>query len=578
MFAVDGLILAGAVLVLFAVASSKFSARFGVPVLVVFIGLGMLAGSEGIGGIAFENYALANGMGILALSVILFDGGLRTSTDALRVAWGPALTLATVGVLVTSLVTGLAAAWVLGIPVLEGILIGSIVGSTDAAAVLTVLRGTRTRLRGRLGPTLEVESGSNDPMAIFLTVGILEILLGGIQPGLALLGFFVVQVGVGSAVGLAVGRVGIVANNRIHLDAAGLYPVMMAAVGLLAYGLAASLGGSGFLAVYLAGVVLGNGAIVFQRGILRFSDGMAWLAEILMFLMLGLLVFPSALVDVTAAGLSIAAVLILIARPVAVSLLLPVFRFTAREIALVSWGGLRGAVPIILATYPLLMGLPGGRLIFDVVFFVVLVSALTQGWSLAWVAGWLGLRRPAVPEPPVTLEIASLRHLTGEIVDYLVVEKANAAGRLIRELPLPTGAVIAMVTRGREIIPPGGNTRLLAGDHVFLVLTPGVRTLVDRVFTPGGATLFGPLPAVEFPLPPGLRVGDLIEFYGIALDASHALTLEQLIRQNVKVDSLAVGTTIDLARVRLRVREMSPDGVEVIGLTERTGEFEVQEA
>jgi potassium/hydrogen antiporter len=571
MFPVDGLILVAAVLVLFAVASSKFSARLGLPVLVIFIGLGMLAGSEGLGGIEFENYGLANGIGTVALALILFDGGLRTSKRALRMAWKPALALATVGVLTTSLVTGVVAAWVLGIPLLEGVLLGSIVGSTDAAAVFSVLRSKGSRLSERLGSTLEVESGSNDPMAIFLTVGILEVLQGQIDVGLPLVGFFVLQMGVGAVAGLAVGRLGVAANNGINLDAAGLYPVMMAAVGFLAYGLAASLGGSGFLAVYIAGIVLGNSRIVFQRGIFLFTDGMAWLAQIVMFTMLGLLVFPSRLVEIAPAGLAVAAILIVVARPVAVVGLLPWFRFTGREIALVGWVGLRGAVPIILATYPLLVGLPNGRPLFDVVFFVVLVSAVTQGWSLPYVAARLGLAGTAEPEPPVTLEITSLRHVGGDIVDYLVVERAKAAGRLIRELSLPEGAVVAMVTRGQEIIPPRGSTRLLQGDHAFLVLRADVRKLVDRVFAPRGERVDEPLPAIEFPLSPQTRVADLVDFYGIEVDAAPGCTLEQLIRDRAGESELLVGTTVDLGSVRLRVRELSAEGVELVGLQLRAG-------
>lgn len=571
MFPVDGLILVGAVLVLFAVASSKFSARLGVPLLVVFIGLGMAAGSEGLGGIEFENYALANGIGTVALALILFDGGLRTSTAALRVAWRPALGLATGGVLITSLITGLAAGWVLGIPLIEGMLLGSIVGSTDAAAVFSVLRSKGARLSERLGSTLEVESGSNDPMAIFLTVGLLEILLGRLDPGWPILGFFALQMSVGGVTGLVVGRLGVEANNRINLDAAGLYPVMMAAVGFLAYGLAATLGGSGFLAVYIAGIVLGNSRIIFQRGIFLFTDGMAWLSQIVMFTMLGLLVFPSRVLQAAPAGLAIAAALILVARPVAVAVLLPFFRFTAREVTLVAWVGLRGAVPIILATYPLLMGLPDGRLLFDIVFFVVLVSAVTQGWTLPWVASSLGLGREAEPEPPVTLEITSLRHVDGDIVDYLVVERAKASGRLIRELSLPEGAVVAMVARDQEIIPPRGGMRLLPGDHVFFVLRPGIRQLVDRVFAPRGEAPDEPLPPVEFPLSAGTRIQDLVEFYGIEVDAPPESTLEELLRARLGSAELTVGSAVDLGDIRLRVREVSADGVELVGLQVLTG-------
>lgn len=566
MFPVDGLILIGAILVLFAVASSKFSARLGLPVLVVFIALGMVAGSEGLGGIQFENYPLAHGIGTVALAIILFDGGLRTSSNALRAAWKPALALATGGVLVTSFLTGAAAAWILGIPLLQGMLLGSIVGSTDAAAVFSVLRSKGARLSERLGSTLEIESGSNDPMAVFLTVGLLEVIMGGMEPGMPLLWLFLVQMSVGAVVGVLVGRLGAEANNRINLDAAGLYPVMMGAVGLLAYGAAASLGGSGFLAVYIAGIILGNSRIVFQRGIFLFTDGMAWLSQIVMFTVLGLLSFPSRLLEVAPAGLAIAGVLILVARPLAVLGILPLFRFDLRELALVSWVGLRGAVPIILATYPLLAGLDTGRLLFDVVFFVVLVSAILQGWTLPWVATRLGLEEPARPEAPVTLEITSLRHASGDIVDYLVVEDARAAGRLIRELSLPDGAVVAMIARADDIIPPRGSTRLQHGDHAFLVVRPEIRQLVDRVFAPGGAPIQEPLEPVEFPLSPRARVADLEDFYGIRVAAPPECTLAELLEDRLPPGERKVGGCVDLENVRLSIREVSPAGIELVGL------------
>jgi potassium/hydrogen antiporter len=393
MFLVDRLLLVGAVLVLIGIASSKFSTRIGLPVLVLFLGVGMLAGEEGFGGLAFDNYELAHGIGTISLAIILFDGGLRTSRRSFRAVFGPAVTLATAGVLITSVLTGLAAAWLLGISILRGLLIGSIVGSTDAAAVFAVLRGRGVNLRKRLSATLEVESGSNDPMAIFLTVGILEILLGEMSFGPALLGFLAVQIIVGIAAGVLVGRAGVIAINKVDLDAGGLYPILVAAIGLLAFGVAASLGGSGFLAVYLAGLVIGNERIVFQRGILLFHDGAAWLAQIVMFVLLGLLVFPSQLVEVAWDGLIVAVVLIFLARPVAVGLLLPWFGYNVREVAFVSWVGLKGAVPIVLATYPLMLGLPGADLLFHVVFFAVLVSAVLQGWTLPTVAGWLGCRQ-----------------------------------------------------------------------------------------------------------------------------------------------------------------------------------------
>jgi potassium/hydrogen antiporter len=565
MFLVDRLLLVGAVLVLIGIASSKFSTRIGLPVLVLFLGVGMLAGEEGLGGIAFDNYALAHGIGTIALAIILFDGGLRTTRRSFRAVFGPAVTLATAGVLFTSALTGLAAAWLLGISILQGLLIGSIVGSTDAAAVFAVLRGRGVNLRKRLSATLEVESGSNDPMAIFLTVGILEILLGEMSFGPALVGFFALQVTVGIAAGLLVGRAGVFTINKVHLDAGGLYPILVASIGLFAFGLAASLGGSGFLAVYLAGLVIGNERIVFQRGILLFHDGAAWLAQIVMFVLLGLLVFPSQLVEVAWDGLIVAVVLIFIARPVAVGLLLPWFGYTAREVVFVSWVGLKGAVPIVLATYPLMLGLPGAALLFHVVFFAVLVSAVLQGWTLPTVAGWLGLQTDPEPQAPVSLEITSLRDVDGDIVEYTVLGDTHAANRHVRDLRLPDGAVVAMIVRNQEIIPPRGSTRIEPGDHVFLVLRPGVRLLVDRLFRRRRDP-----PAIpsetEFPLRGDTRVSELLEFYGIVLDAAPASTLHDVLLSRVGERHLDVGTRLQLEGVDLVVRAMYEGLVEQVGL------------
>lgn len=563
---IDPLIFLGAVLVLFAILSSKFSTRFGLPTLVVFIGLGMLAGSEGVGGIAFEDYSLASAIGTISLALILFDGGLRTSRESLKVAWKPALTLATLGVAITAVATGVAAIYLLDLPPLQGILLGSIVGSTDAAAVFAVLRSKGTRLRSRLNATLEVESGSNDPMAIFLTIGLIEVLLGRIDPGFGLVRLFVVQMGVGLAVGLLVGYLGSELNNRISLQAAGLYPIMTATMGLLAYGLAAVLGGSGFLSVYIAGIVLGNRPLVFKRGILLFMDGTAWLGQIVMFTVLGLLTFPSRLVDVAPAGFAVAGVLTLIARPIAIFPLLLPFSFSAREIAVVAWGGLKGAVPIILATFPLLRGIPEGRLLFDLVFFVVLVSAMTQGWTLPYLAKRLGLQRALPPGAAASLEITSLQQVDGDIVEYVVADSSKAAGRYIRDLALPEGAVVAMVARGKEMIAPRGSTLLAPGDHAFLVIRSEVRRFVDRAFAPAEKEPHAPLPEMEFLLSAHARVDQLEEFYGVTVEAPPGCTLGDLFRNRLSGEDLEVGSTLRLGQIELTIREMSGRGVEVVGL------------
>ncbi len=513
MYSINTVMLLAGILLLLGIASSKFSARLGMPVLVLFLAVGMLAGSEGLGRIAFENYGFANSVGSAALALILFDGGLRTPLGSVRAAWRPALSLSTLGVLLTSALTGLAAAWVLDVPLLHGMLLGGIVGSTDAAAVFSVLRSSGLTLPERLTATLEVESGSNDPMAIFLTLGLIGIITGTADSAGALLLMFVLQFGVGALAGVGVGRAAAWSVNRVNLDP-GLYPLLAMAFGLLAFGLAAVLGGSGFLAVYVAGIVLGNSTIVFRPGIFFFHDAAAWLGQIVLFVMLGLLSFPSHLLAVAGDGLLIALMLIFVARPIAVVASALPFGFRPRELAFLSWVGLKGAVPITLATFPLMAGVPGSEVLFNAVFFVVLISAVTQGWSLPIVARWLKLGRPADPAPPISVEINALRRVDGQIVDYTVAPSARAAGRLIRELALPEGAHITLVARGGAVIMPRGATALKPGDHVFVAMRTRLKPLLDRFFDPESE---------PSSLTPGLTlgfraestVGQLHHFFGI---------------------------------------------------------------
>jgi cell volume regulation protein A len=440
------------------------------------------------------------------------------------------------------------------------------VGSTDAAAVFAILRSGGVALPERLGSTLEIESGSNDPMAIFLTIGCIEVLAGRMDFGPELLGLFATQMLVGAFVGLLLGYTAVRSVNRINLDAAGLYPVLVSGFSLLTFGLAAWLGGSGFLAVYLAGIVIGNSRLVFQRGIRLFHDAAAWLSQIVMFVVLGLLSFPSRLLQVSGAALLIGAVLILLARPIAVLVTLSPFRFNRRELAFISWVGLKGAVPITLATFPLLFGTPRAALIFDVVFFVVVVSALVQGWSLPTLARLLRLEVPAKTAPPVTLEISSLRHVDGDIVDYLVGEDSRAAGRLVRDLVLPEGVVIALIARHEEIIPPQGSTRIEAGDHVILVLRPGTRPLVNKVFA-SAIDRRDELPyQLEFPLRGTIRIGELEEVYGIKMHAAPQSTLDEAIRQRLGTKA-TVGQVVLFGQIGLRIRTLAADGsIEQVGM------------
>lgn len=516
------------ILLLLGIGSSKFSARIGMPVLVLFLGVGMLAGSEGLGGIPFEDYHFANSIGSVALALILFDGGLRTSLRSVRSAWGPALSLSTLGVLLTSVLTGFAATWVLDVPLLHGMLLGAIVGSTDAAAVFSILRTSGLRLSQRLTATLEVESGSNDPMAIFLTVGLIGLIMGTADSVAGFAMLFVLQFGVGGLVGIGIGYAATWLVNRINLDYPGLYPLLVLAFGLLAFGLAAVLNGSGFLAVYIAGIVLGNNSLVYRNGIFLFHDAAAWLGQIVLFVMLGMLSFPSRLVGVATDGLIIAIALIFVARPVAVALSAFPFRFNLRELSFLSWVGLKGAVPITLATFPLLAGMEGGGLIFNVVFFVVLVSAITQGWSLPLVARLLHLGMRSDSTTPVTVEINALRHVDGEIVEYRVSPTAHVAGKALRHLALPYEVTVTLVVRGNEVIMPRGRTILQPGDRIFIAMRKKVKPLMDCLFDTC---------AEPFRLAPGQRivfradhtVGQLCGFFSLVCPGEPETPLSRLI-------------------------------------------------
>jgi cell volume regulation protein A len=576
MFPVDRLILIAGLGLVAAIAASRLSNRVGVPGLVLFLLVGMLAGSEGVGGIPFEDYRLAHGVGTVALAFILFDGGLRTDAAVFRAVRAPALVLATAGVALTTLVTAAGAVLVLGLPWLDALLLGSIVGSTDAAAVFAVLRGKGVRVRSRVAATLEVESGSNDPMAVLLTVVCIEVILGRVAGAPAVAWLFLRQAALGVLAGYAVGRGAAWLVRRVRLDAPGLYPVLMSAAALCAYGAAAAAGGSGFLSVYIAGIVAGSGRLPFQRGILQFHDGLAWLSQMAMFLLLGLLSFPSRLAAAAGSGLLIAAALTLVARPAAVAVCLFPFRFTIREIAFISWGGLKGAVPIILAMYPLLSGVSDAERLFDVVFFVVLLSAVSQGWTLPLVARGLGLQRPPHPEPAVSLEITALQDVDGDIVDYLVPPDSRAAGRRIRDLALPDGVLIAMVVRETRVIPPRGSTEIRVGDHVFVLLHPPARRQVDYILGPAEAGPPPPETEGEFVLRGETRLAELEEFYGLRLEGRGADTLDEFLRAS-RPDPEA-GDQVAAGPVTLTVREVVGGRVETVGLHLQTAEPEEEQA
>ena len=460
---------ATAVLALLGVGASKVSSRLGVPALLLFLVLGMLAGSEGVGGIDFADYQLAQSIGIVALAFILFSGGLDTQWREVRPVVGKGILLATVGVFVTAVVAGSFASWVLGVSLTAGLLLGAIISSTDAAAVFSVLRSRSVGLRGSLRPLLELESGSNDPMAVFLTIGFLELLTKPDTAVIELVPIFALQMVVGAGFGWVLAKGAVVAINRVRLEYEGLYPVVMIALVLLIYGSAAVLGGSGFLAVYVAGLVMGNGRFLHKKSLVRFADGLAWLMQIAMFLVLGLLVFPSHVLPVAGRALLVSLVLIFVARPLGTGAVLLLTRYGTRETAMVSWVGLRGAVPIVLATFPLVEEVPQADLIFNVVFFIVLTSVLLQGTTIPLVARWLRVDAPLAPRRPHLLDVVESGSGTTDLHELVVVDGSPAAGVQLVDLRLPPGALVVLVSRAEQFVVPQGSTILEPGDNVLLL-------------------------------------------------------------------------------------------------------------
>ncbi|RIK38058.1 MAG: potassium/proton antiporter [Chloroflexi bacterium] len=463
------LLLGAAILLLLGVISSKASGRLGVPALLLFLVIGMLAGSEGIGGIEFSDVHLAQNLGVIALIFILFSGGFDTEWARVRPVLPHGLVLATVGVLLTALLVGVFAILVLGFSWRAGLLLGAIVSSTDAAAVFAILRSRGVGLRGSLQPLIELESGSNDPMAIFLTTAMIGLLLDPAASVWGLVPMFLMQMVVGGAAGYVLGKGMVFIINRLNLAYDGLYPVLTIALVLLVYSVTDLLGGNGFLAVYLAGLVVGNTYVIHRRSLMRFHDGLAWLMQIVMFVTLGLLVFPSRLLPIIGIGLVISAFLILIARPVSVFLCLVPFRLSWRKIAMVGWVGLRGAVPIILATFPLMAGVPQAETIFNLVFFIVLTSVLIQGSTIPPVARWLHVSAPMRLRPRSPLEFESTSGVRGELVELELPEHSTAVGRRLVDLRLPGGALLVLIGRGESFIVPSGSTTLEAGDVLHLL-------------------------------------------------------------------------------------------------------------
>lgn len=465
---------------------SRASRRFGLPVALLFLLVGMLAGAEGLG-IRFQDYGFAFRLGTVALVLILWDGGLSTPSSAFRGdALAPAIVLATAGVVGTAALVGIAAR-LLGLPWPEALLVGAVVSSTDAAAVLSVLRGAGLQLKRRVGTTLEIESGLNDPVAVILTVALSNALVQGTVPGLGLLLDTAVQIVVGLAAGAGIGYGGRFLMRRARVAAGGLYPVLTLSLALVAFGAPTLFHGSGFLAVYVAAVIVGNGVLPFRSGIFRVHNSIAWLGQVSMFLILGLLVAPSELLEVRWTGLGVALVLALVARPLVVWLCLLPFRFPAKEVLYVGWVGLRGAVPIILAMFPVLAGAEGAHRLFNVVFFVVVVNAVVPGATVRFVTRWLGMEGSAAPPAPASIDFNSSRVLGGEVLSLYVHGESDASGVRVGDLEIPEGAAVMLVVRGTETISATARAVLRSGDHVFVYSPPEHAAAIRRMFGDLGA-------------------------------------------------------------------------------------------
>ena len=474
-------LLTAGLLVALGALSSRVSRRFGLPFYLVFLAIGMLAGENGPGDIAFDDYATSFRIGTLALVLILFDGGLNTRIATVRRVLAPAATLATVGVLAIAALTALVARG-LGLSWEQALLVGAIVSSTDAAAVFAQLRGSGLHLQGRVAATIEVESGLNDPMAVFLTFGVTAWLAGSSRGVAALLVDLPIQFAVGGAVGVAVGWGAGRLLARLRAMPLGLYPVLTTATALAAFGLSTVLGGSGFLAVYLAGLLLGARQLPYRVGLVHVHDAAAWLAQVGMFLLLGLLVTPADALPALGWGVALALALTLLIRPLTVALCLAPFRYTRREYLFVGWTGLRGAVPIVLAIYPVLVGLPGSQEVFHGVFFVVLLGALLPGATLGRVARRAGLDVLTRPAPPALLEIVAGEPLEGEIFSFWISPELAVHDTALRDVPLPEATSVLLVVRDGHLLPARGSTVFQAGDHVLLFGRESDRPTLELFF------------------------------------------------------------------------------------------------
>jgi cell volume regulation protein A len=513
---VSVIILLGALLMLAGILSSLVAMRFGAPLLLVFIIVGMLAGEAGPGGISFDDVRGTYLVGSVALALILFDGGLRTRLAMFRTVLAPSLLLATAGVLITAALTAPVARYVLDIGWTEALLVGAVVASTDAAAVFFLLHARGLRLRPRVNATLEVESGTNDPFAVFLTVMLVELLLLGHDSWQHVAASLAQQAILGTIIGIGGGRAVVWALNRLDL-AQGLHAPFVLVGALVVYGVAQALDSSGFLAIYLAGLVIGNRPTRAHNTVVVFLDAFTWLAQIVMFVLLGLLVWPQRLVGSIGPALAVAAALMLVARPAAVFLCLAPFRFSWREKLFISWVGLRGAVGIFLASIPLLVGLPKAYLYFDVAFVVVLVSLVVQGWTIGWAAHRLHIALPRVDPTPRRVELDLPGQLAQELVGYPIGHNSP----YLRRRLIPSWAKPTLVVRAEQILSPDEAGAVREGDYVYLLAPPERAHALDRFFVEMPAA---PDPHLlgDFFVAGDITLGAIADVYGIEVSPDDA--------------------------------------------------------